>query len=507
MMLSNFPALSIFLPLLAAPLCVIISRFGRFAWILSMAVTWCVALMCVATFSTVLSSQEPISYYMGGWLPPIGIELRIDLLSASMLTLVGLVAAVMMPYFFRSVNEDIARERQPFFYAAFLLCLSGLLGIISTNDVFNLYVFLELSSLSSYALIAMGRDRRSFAAAFQYLVLGTIGATFILIGIGFLYLMTGTLNLTDMSERIAEMDQMRPILAAFAFIAIGLAMKVALFPLHGWLPNAYAYGPSAMSAFLAAVGTKVALYAVLRFFYSLFGYDFSFSGMHLALILTALSVPAILIGSIVAIFETNLRRMLAFSSIAQLGYITLGIGLATPLGLTAALLHMFNHALIKGALFLALGCFAYRLGENVTVDNIRGLGRRMPFTSFAFVLAGLGLIGIPLTGGFVSKWYLLMASLNGGWWIITGIIAISSILAFIYIWRIVEALYFGHHPDGYATVREAPASMLVPLWILVTGVLFLGIDSAQIVDIAERITTMLMPAQTIPTPAEMGNPI
>lgn len=499
-MLTDFPALQIFLPLLAAPLCVIISRFGRFAWTLSMAVVWAVAVMCASTFASVYMGGEPVTYNMGGWLPPIGIELRIDLLSATMLLLVSMVSAVMMPYFFRSVNEDIAREKQPYFYAAFLLCLSGLLGIISTNDAFNLYVFLELSSLTSYALIAMGRDRRAFSAAFQYLVLGTIGATFILIGVGFLYLLTGTLNISDIALRVDELGPIRPVLAAFAFIAIGLAMKIALFPLHTWLPNAYAHAPSSISAFLAAVGTKVALYAVLRFFYTLFGYDFSFSGMHLALIFTALSVPAIFIGSVVAIFETNLKRMLAFSSIAQMGYITLGIGLATPYGLTASLIHIVNHAVTKGALFLALGCIAYRLGEHVTVDNVRGIGRRMPITAFAFTLAGLSLIGIPLTGGFVSKWYLLMATLNGGWWLLTGMIALSSILALLYIWRVVEALYFGHSHDVPGDVREAPLSMLIPLCILVGVVLFIGIDSTHFVGLTEQITDMLMPATPIEEP-------
>lgn len=491
-MLTNLPALQVFLPMLAAPLCIIISRFGRFAWFLSLAVVWAVAAMSVTTFEQVYSSGEPILYQMGGWAAPYGIEYRIDLLSASMLVLVSLIAAVVMPYAMRSAHEELIRERLPYFYAAFLMCLSGLMGILSTNDAFNLYVFLEISSLSSYVLIGLGRDRRALAAAFQYLVLGTIGATFLLIGIGYLYLMTGTLNITDLADRVSDIQHTKPILAAFAFIAVGLCMKVALYPLHMWLPNAYAYAPSAVSAFLAAVATKVGLYSVLRFFYTLFGYEYSFSGMHLALIFVALAIPAMLIGSTVAIFQNNLKRMLAFSSIAQIGYITMGIGLASPLGLTAGIIHIFNHAIIKGLLFLALGCFAYRLQGKVTLDALRGMGRHMPFTSLAFVIGGLGLIGVPLTGGFISKWYLLMSTIDGGWWMLAGIIVICSMLALIYIWRVVEALYFGHHNEAYDEVVEAPASMVIPLWIMAAAVIWMGVDSRFDAGLAEMIVQSLM---------------
>jgi multicomponent Na+:H+ antiporter subunit D len=498
-MWTNLPALQVFLPLLAAPICVIISRFGKFAWLLALATLWCVAFLCLNTFMQVYTSGQEISYTMGGWSPPYGIEYRIDLLSATMLVLVSSMAAVVMPYALRSVRDEIARERQPYFYAAFLLCVCGLLGIVSTNDAFNLYVFLEISSLASYALIAMGRDRRALAAAFQYLILGSIGATFILIGIGYLYLMTGTLNITDLADRLNGLETTKPVLVAFAFLAVGLGMKVALYPLHMWLPNAYAYAPSVVSSFLAAVATKVGVYAVLRIFYTMFGYDYSFSGMHLALIFTALAIPAILIGSAVAIFQNNLRRMLAFSSIAQVGYITLGIGLASPLGLVAAIVHILNHALIKGALFLTMGCFALRLGHRVNLDSVRGIGRHMPFTSFAFVLAGLALVGVPLTSGFISKWYLVSATLDHGWWLILIAIVASSLMALIYVWRVVEALYFGTLDEKYDQVVEAPASMIIPLWLVIGAILWLGVDTRFTVGVAEQIVQVLMPVTIDPT--------
>lgn len=491
-MLTDFPALQVFIPLMAAPLCLLLSRFGRFAFALTLTVTASVAVMCLMTFTHVIGTGEELSYHMGGWPPPFGIEYRIDALSATVLLLVSGVAAFMAPTMFRSISHELERERRPYFYAAFLLCLSGLLGIVSTNDAFNFYVFLEISSLSSYVLIALGKNRRALSAAFQYLILGTLGATFLLIGIGLLYIMTGTLNISDLASRIHAAADPRPVMAAFAFITVGLSLKVALFPLHMWLPNAYAFAPSTVSAFLAAVATKVGLYGLLRFFYTLFGYEFVFEKMHLSMVLSALSVAAILVGSMVAMFERNVKRMLAFSSIAQIGYITLGIGLATQAGLTAGIAHLINHALIKGALFMALGCLAYRLGTHLTLDNLRGMGRHFPVTSFAFVLAGMALIGVPLTAGFISKWSLLMASFERDWWLIVAVIIVSSLMAIIYIWRVVEALYFGTPKEAFDRKVEAPASMVIPLVLLVGVTLWFGVDTRWNLGVADTITQTLM---------------
>ena len=492
-MISDFPALQVFLPLFAAPLCVILSRFGRFAWILAMPVTWAVAMMSLMTFGHVYSTGETIHYAMGGWAAPVGIEYRIDLLAASMLVLVSVVGAAVLTFAFKSVNEEIFSERQPYFYAAYLLCLSGLLGIISTNDAFNLYVFLEISSLSSYLLIALGRDRRALSSAFHYLILGTIGATFILIGVGFLYVMTGTLNITDIGNRIADISDTAPVMAAFGFLLVGLSMKAALFPLHMWLPNAYTFAPSAISAFLAAVATKVAIYAMIRFLFSLFGFEYAFGSMDLSVILSALAATAIIVGSLVAVFEYNIKRMLAFSSVAQIGYIILGIGLATEMGVTAGIAHIFNHAAMKGTLFLCLGCMAYRLhAGRVTLDDIRGLGHHMPFTSAAFLVAGLGIMGVPLTAGFISKWYLLSATIENGWWAVSAVIIFSSLLAIIYIWRVIEALYFGTTAQEHDRLVEAHASMVIPACCMAALVVWLGIDTEWNIGVATAITQTLM---------------
>jgi len=474
-MTAHFPALQIVLPLLAAPLCVLL-RTTRLAWLLAFAVTLASFGIAVELYSQVLH-QGVISYAMGGWAPPIGIEYRVDRFNALMLILITAVAAVVLPFARTSVEKEVDQRRLPLFWAAWLLCFTGLLGIVITGDAFNVFVFLEVSSLATYALIACSRDRRALASAFQYLIMGTIGATFILIGIGLLYMLTGTLNMADLAARLPEVTQPRTLKTAFVFIVVGCSLKLALFPLHLWMPNAYAYAPSAVTAFIAATATKVAIYVMLRFFFTIFGADFSFGVMPLGEVLMVLSVIAMFSGSLVAIYQQNVKRMLAYSSVAQIGYITLGISLATTTGLAAGMLHLFNHAMIKAALFMAMGAVVYRLGS-CQLDQMAGLAKQMPWTMAAFVAGGLSLIGVPLTSGFVSKWYLVTAAFDAGWMIIPVAILGSSLLAVIYIWKVVETAYMRSPPADQKPVREAPLTLLVPLWIMVAANLFFGMQGS-----------------------------
>jgi multicomponent Na+:H+ antiporter subunit D len=342
-------------------------------------------------------------------------------------------------------------------------------------------------------LIALGRDRRALTAAFQYLVMGTIGATFIVIGVGLLYMVTGTLNMIDLAERLPPMAESRTVVAAFAFLTVGAGLKLALFPLHFWLPNAYAYAPSVVTAFLAATATKVSVYILLRFFFTVFGTTYSFELVTLENLLIPLGVVAILVCSTVAIFQTNVKRMLAYSSIAQVGYMVLGIGFASTAGLTASIVHLFNHAMMKGGLFLALGCVVLRLGSS-QLESLEGLGRRMPLTMFAFVLGGLSLIGVPLTAGFISKWMLVQAALERGNWFVAAVILLGSLLAIVYIWRVVEVAYFRPAPEGDAAapIAEAPLSMLIPTWVLIGASIYFGIHTSLTLGVAERAAQHLL---------------
>ena len=487
-MTAHLPILQVVLPLLAAPIMILMRR-GAAAWLLAVIVSAAAAAIAAALFAQT-ATGDVISYAIGNWPPPWGIEYRIDAANAFVLLLVSLVGLVIALYSPRSIAAEIPEEQHYLFYTMYALCLAGLLGMTATGDAFNIFVFLEIASLSSYVLIAMGRDRRALVAEYQYLIMGTIGATFIVIGVGLAYLATGTLNLADMAARLPEVSDQRSVRASLAFLTVGISLKLALFPLHLWLPNAYAYAPSAVSAFLAATATKVSVYILLRFYYSVFGADFVFGVLPVGQVLLALAIAAMFAASAVAIFQHDVKRMFAYSSVAQIGYITLGIGMGTESGLVAALVHLFNHAITKGALFLLLGGIALRIG-GVRLEGIAGIGRVMPLTSFGIVIGGLSLIGVPGTAGFVSKWYLILAALEQGAWWLALLVVLSSLLAVVYVWRFVEAAYFREAAPELTRVKEAPASMLALGWLMIAACVYFGLDTELTLGGAGRAASAL----------------
>jgi multicomponent Na+:H+ antiporter subunit D len=269
-----------------------------------------------------------------------------------------------------------------------------------------------------------------------------------------------------------------------------------MFPLHSWLPGAYASAPSAATVFIAATSTKVAVYVLLRFTFTIFGLSFSFDTLLLAKILMVVAVLGVFVASVAAIMQQDLKRMLAWSSIAQVGYMLIGIACANMDGLTAAIVHLFNHALMKGALFMAIGCVAFRIG-NVRLDSVAGLAHRMPWTFGAFALAGLSLIGVPFTAGFVSKWYLLLGVIEHGWWPLAVLLVLSSLMAVVYIGRVLEIAWFRDSVKGTVAehATEAPLAMLLPLWALVLANFWFGLHTAVPVDIARTASAALLGLQ------------
>ena len=469
MIADHLLVLQVVVPLMSAPVCILLHRSGL-VWILALLVSW----LCL--FSAVVLMQHVevhghISYLMGNWATPWGIEYRLDPLNAYVLLIVAAIGAITMTLAPRLVAQEIAEDRIYLFYATWLLNLAGLFGVIVTGDIFNLFVFIEISSLSSYALVSLGRDRIALVAAYRYLILGTIGATFFLIGVGLLYVITGTLNMADMAQRLPQLETYRTVITALAFITTGICIKFALFPLHSWLPNAYTYAPSVISAYMAATTTKVFIYVLLILLFTIFGARFVFEELYLNVILMISAIAAIFSGSLSAIYQVNIKRMLAYSSIAQIGYMVLGISMLTVTGLVGGIIHLFNHALIKCGLFVCLGYVYYRTGS-VKIEAFKGLGRQMPWTMAAFVILGFSLIGVPLTVGFISKWYLIQASIEVHNWWLAFLVLLGSLLSAVYIWKVVECAYF-HTDDGTSTsgtnetVQEVPLSMLVPLWVLV----------------------------------------
>jgi len=490
---THLPVLQVVVPLLVAPLVALLQPRGL-AWAAATAASATSFLVAVQLALGVLAGHV-FRYALGGWPAPYGIALEVDAFGALLLLILTGASTVALAAGKASLDRQIESHRQPLFFSAWLLALAGLAGILVTADAFNIFVFMEISSLASYVLVAGGPDRRALPAVFKYLIMGTVGATFYLIGVGLIYMMTGTLNLNDMELRIHEVADQRPILVAAGFITIGLALKAAVFPLHVWLPNAYTYAPHAVTVFLAACATKVSLYVLLRFDFFVFQGNLLGHDAQFAAFLMPLAVLAILVGSAVALFENNIKRLLAYSSVAQIGYIMLGASLVTVLGLTAGLLHMFNHALSKGALFLAVMCLSTRL-PGLHLADLAGAARRMPWTMAALVVAGLSLIGVPGTAGFISKWYLISAALQEGMlgYLLVVVIVLGSLMAVAYIWRIVEAAWFRTAPagEGAEQAGEAPLGMLVMTWVAALANVWFGLVTKVPRELSANAATILL---------------
>jgi len=484
-MIHQFPALIIAIPLIAALSTPLVGWKNS-----NRCYYWAVLTLALVTFFAIgllrsVILHGPISYHQGGWAPPWGIEYYVDYLNAFILPIIAIVSLFVIIYSKHSINRELAGRQIPS-YTLMLLMITGLMGIVVTGDLFNVFVFLEIASLSCYGLIASGGGDAPLAT-FRYVIMGTIGASCYLLGVGYLYIVTGSLNLADVSRLIPPLYHSRVVLSAGVLMLVGISLKMALFPLHSWLPNAYAYAPSSASALIAPLFTKVAAYLMIRVMFSLFQPDFFVKVIPATTVITWLAVTAMMIGSFYAIAQNNLKKMLSYSVVAQIGYIALGIGLANKAGLTGALLHILNEAFTKGCVFLAVGAIIYQTGD-CTIDHFKNLFRRMPFTMGAFTIGVFSMVGVPPTCGFFSKLNLLMGCIVDHHWVFVAVLLISTILNVIYFFRVIkvasfeepEADYNRKIPYDQIRMQEVPLSMRVPIILMAAGILLAGIFSGTI---------------------------
>jgi len=487
----HFSVLCVVIPLFGALLCAII-RNSRAAWLLAVCSALC-SFLC-AIFLLIHVKNGVVSYAIGGWQPPIGIEYRVDSFNAYVLALISAVGCLSILYAHNAISE-VSPQNRSWYFSMMLLCLTGVMGMAATGDAFNLFVFMEIAALSSYVLIALGKQREALVAAYQYLIVGTIGATFYIIGIGFLYVSTGTLNIADLALRITPIKTTIPVLTGIGFLITGLSIKAAIFPLHAWLPNAYRFAPVPASALLSGTATKVALYILLRFIFGVLGAQFLLGTFGFYEVMVTFSLGAILCGSIVAVFQKNLRRMLAYSSVAQVGYITLGVALANENGLTGSLIHIVGHGITKAGLFFVAGSLLARLGSDHIAD-LAGAGRRMPWTVGSFIVLSLSMVGLPGTVGFLGKWYIAFAAVEHGSWWLAIIVIITSLFALIYMGRFIEMAYFSSRNEEKMKFLANPMSWNMGLSVaIVTGLcVWLGIDTEVLIDKARAAALLLMGA-------------
>jgi len=484
--MNNTPALIVVAPLLAALFA------GLAAWI-EERLSYPIALVGIAVsmFSAFYVLMQvidsgTIQYRMAGWAPPMGIEYRIDLLNAMVLLLISGIAFFNLIASYKSVDQE-TNDRVGSFYTIYLLFVTGLLGVTATGDLFNLYVLIEITSLTSYAMVALGDRDRGPLASLNYVFIGVIGASFYLLGVGYLYMQTGSLNMVDVANILSGIHGSSTVLVAFILIMIGIWIKMALFPLHIWLPNAYSYSPVAFARIVAPLMTKVMVYVMIRMMITVFGLEYIFETLNLADAVVWLATIAILAGAVMAISQKNLKKMLTYIIVCEIGYMVGGAWMGNQLGMTGAILHILNDALMTFALFLAVGNMVYKL-KTVDLIDLKGLFGKMPWTMTGFVLAAFSIIGVPPTCGFFSKWYLILGAFEAGAYHFAAALVISSLLCAVLFFKVFEISFFepmskGHgEPHASVAIEEAPVSMLVVSGLVSLSLIIAGLYSGTIVN-------------------------
>ena len=480
------PALIVAIPLLSAFAINISGLFNRRLCFPITALALALTLGATLVTLTGVLQNGPISYRLGGWPPPFGIEYVIDHLNGLVLVTIASVSFLAVLFAKLSVEKELP-EKIPQFSTLFILLVTGLLGMTVTGDAFNLYVLLEITALTGYALIALG-DNRALVASFNYVMLGTIGASFYLLGVGHLYIMTGSLNMADLFHILPAIYATKAVFVAFLLVLCGVWLKMAFFPLHTWLPNAYAFAPSAAGCLVAPLVTKVSVYIMIRLMLSVFSAAYIFDVLTLSGPIVWLAVIAIIFGSILALAQRDLKKMLTYLIVAEVGYMVGGFWLATANGITGAILHIVNDALMTFCLFVFAGIVVYKTGGS-KLEDLQGLYRKMPVT-----MAALSMIGAPPTAGFFSKWYLILGAIEGGSYHFMAALLLSSLVNAILFFRIIEIAYFEPKTDHHAghgsqvVISEAPFSMLLPLLAAAIGLIILGLYSGTIVTNIIRFT-------------------
>lgn len=484
-MSEHYPALIIVIPLLTAFVIIGAGWFRKdICFPLALVSLTAALFVSIGLLLEVLEHQQ-IQYKLGGWKPPFGIAYEVDHLNSIVLLVVFGVALINLVATRALAAVEFSDRIGPF-YALYLLFVTGLAGIVVTGDAFNLYVLLEIAALTGYALIGMGKGHAALASL-NYVFMGTIGASFYLLGIGYLYLVTGSLNMADIAGLLPQLYTSKAVLIAFVICMTGLFIKMALFPFHTWLPNAYSYSPNSTISLIAPLTTKVMIYVMIRITLFVFTPTFAFSSpmVNTAFVWTA--AGGIIAASMLALSERRLRRFLTYVLIAEVGYMVGGLWLANRAGITGAILHIINDAAMTLCVFLVAGNLIYKLKDD-SFKDLQGLFRKMPLSMAAFVVAALSIIGVPPTCGFFSKWYLISGGIAAGQYLFVAALVFSSLINVVLFFRVIEISFFEpfsdhHHHDEEDTrsSSEAPVGMLIPVLLVAAGLIVLGIFTGDIV--------------------------
>ncbi|MBK5251417.1 MAG: monovalent cation/H+ antiporter subunit D family protein [Peptostreptococcaceae bacterium] len=486
MPLYNSYPLIIILILFISAFAIPLFKSIRMARIIGLSAAGVSLVLSVLTLSGV-RADGPYYFRVGHFAAPWGIEFHIGIIEGLMAVLFMTVSMAVLWFSIYSIDHDLTKKKIPLFYTLVNLLVGSLLGIVFSDDLFNCFVFIEISSIASCGIVVIKDKKENIKAALKYLILSSLGSGLVLMGIALIYSLTGHLNMASSHEVLVAIypEHSRNMLIAIGLFTVGLGVKSAMFPLHTWLPDAHTYAPAVSSALLSALVLKAYVILYIKIIYRVFGMGIV-SELPVLNIVLLLGAVGMIAGSVLAIMQKNLKRMVAYSSVAQIGYVFFGIGLGTTMGLAAAIFQIFNHAFTKAALFLSAGSIIEKTGKK-NIADLKGIGKEMPFTLAIFAIGGMSLVGIPLLSGFNSKWNFAVAAIEAQRVELLAVVLVSSLLNALYYFPVIINGYFGEESlEGKVYKnKERPVKELLPILVLVLGIIYLGVSGGGLLSLIE----------------------
>ncbi len=479
-MSHQLPAILFLLPLFAAiSMPVVCLKHRHWCQRIALVILAAMVLTSILNLHNVVRHGE-VRYVFSGWAVPLGIEWVADGLASVVLVLLS-VLGLLGVVFTGPTSPKALGGRIVHYYTLILLLISALTGIVFARDLFNLFVFLEVGAISSYALVGVAGGRALFAA-FRYLILGTLGASLYLLGVSYLYAVSGTLNMGDIAGRLPLLLHSKALVGGLLFMFIGLGIKMALVPFHAWMPEAYTYAPESISPILASLVTKVALLAWVRIIYWVLDASIVIEDIPILLLVDVLGMLAAVIGASLALAQRNIKMMFAYGGISHIGIILIGIGQGNPTAFAGGVFYLLNDAVMQAALFFIAGVAFFQYGIK-TIDDLGRVGKQAPWLVGSLVVVGLGMIGLPPTGGFFGKWNIILGALEAGNYISVIAVVLSTLLTLAYFVKLFEGIFRQKPTQPEGQFDEIPLSFKLTLGITSAAIMVLGIFSAPIVQL------------------------
>lgn len=476
------PVLFVAIPLLAAFLIPLLGMIWKeLVRIVPGLVLMYLMVLSVSLLNHVLV-HGPIIEIIAGWAPPIGINLVFSAFSGFLVTLMVFLGLIIWLYSYR-FKTNVGYEPAKKYFLLLMMLITGSLGIVLTGDIFNMFVFIEITGISAYGLTAFYRGRNSAEASFKYLMLGSIASTLLLLAIMILYSQLGTLNMAEIASKMHTVKPAYKIISLILFIS-ALGIEAEIFPLNGWAPDAYAEAPGPVGAAFAGIVVKASVYAIIRYIFTIFdvsgAYDF----------LIIIGMVTLIIAETAAIRQEKLKRMLAYSSIGQMGLVLIAFGFGTKEGIYAALFIMFNHAIIKSLLFFSGSYLAYNSTEK-NIADVSGMAKHMPLTSLLFALGAFAIVGLPPFAGFWSKLAVLSAAADSSLWLIIALVLVVSIVELVYYLRVVNRIYF-FKKEEHVEPKKPTVNALIVMLTLGAIILLVGFYPDSITGLLHKASADLM---------------